>query len=66
MFPDFFLCYSRVQRVIIMRLNTIYQSLTIEELSRYVEHGLGKVLGGLGVEPTNKLAVTWGAIKANR
>jgi hypothetical protein len=40
--------------------------LSEDDLTTIVEHGLGKALGGLGVEPTNKLAVTWGAIKANR
>ena len=40
--------------------------LSEDDLTTIVEHGLAKALGGLGVEPTNKLAVTWGAIKANR
>ena len=29
-------------------------------------NGLAKALGGLDVEPMDKLAVTWGGIKANR
>ena len=40
--------------------------LSEDDLTTIVEHGLGKALGGLGIEPTNKLAVTWGAIKSNR
>ena len=40
--------------------------LSEDDLTTIVEHGLAKALGGLGVEPTNKLAVIWGAIKANR
>ena len=40
--------------------------LSEDDLSIIVEHGLTKALGGLDVEPINKLAMTWGAIKTDR
>ena len=40
--------------------------LSEDDLSIIVEHGLAKALGGLDVEPMDKLAVTWGAIKTDR
>lgn len=39
--------------------------LSEDDLATIVEHGLAKALGGLDVEPTNKLAITWAALKAN-
>ena len=40
--------------------------LSEDDLTAIVEHGLAKALGGLDVEPANKLALTWGTLKANR
>ena len=40
--------------------------LSEDDLTTIMEHGLAKALGGLNVEPANKLAITWGALKANR
>ena len=46
---------------------TIFNTvLSEDDLSIIVEHGLAKALGGLDVEPMDKLTGTWGAIKANR
>ena len=38
--------------------------LSEDDLTTIVEHGLAKALGGLAVEPTNKLATTWATLKA--
>ena len=40
--------------------------LSEDDLTTIVEHGLAKALGGLAVEPLNKLTVTWADIKADR
>ena len=40
--------------------------LNEDDLTAIVEHGLAKALGGLDVEPANKLALTWGTLKASR
>ena len=40
--------------------------LSEDDLTTIVEHGLAKALGGLSVEPADKLAVTWGDLKADR
>lgn len=40
--------------------------LSEDDIATIVEHGLAKALGGLDVEPTNTLAITWAALKANR
>ena len=40
--------------------------LSEDDLTIIAEHGLAKALGGLNVEPADKLAVTWGALKSDR
>ena len=40
--------------------------LSEDNLTTIVEHGLARALGGLGVEPVDKLARIWGDLKANR
>lgn len=40
--------------------------LSEDDLTTIMEHGLAKTLGGLDVEPLDKLAVTWGVLKADR
>ncbi len=40
--------------------------LTEDDIMTIIEHGLADALGGLNVEPTGKLAVTWADLKVNR
>ncbi|MYK18976.1 LamG domain-containing protein [Candidatus Poribacteria bacterium] len=40
--------------------------LSEDDLAIIVEHGLAKALGGLDVEPLDKLALTWGTLKGIR
>ncbi|MXV72746.1 LamG domain-containing protein [Candidatus Poribacteria bacterium] len=40
--------------------------LSEDDLKAIADNGLAKVLGGLAVAPTNKLATTWATLKADR